>query len=384
MKSKPARVVVLLCLMVAAILVWLVTRGPAAPVGRADSLERAEELPAADGAPGARDDSERSPEGISNPLGGTILPPRKEPAKAKEQPKPYRLAEHLGDDTNSGLRVKVVDEGGVPWSGARIWASRYGRDGLRDRTKRESAADGAVELLGLQPGKWQLLVGAGEMNRITKVELVGGRMTEATIEMSRTGGIMQGVVRHRRKGPLAEVTVRLSSHGAVYNDYLHARTDEGGGYRLSAIPPGTYSVYAEGEGIGYPPRRFEDLVVEAGETVVRDLAIGVVSLGGLVQDAATGRPLAGVEVNLQKPVYRMRNTDPDGRYSLFDLPSGDGVLVMSKEGYELYWVRDFKIVAGEQQTIDVSLQPAATIVFEVVDSEGRPVVGRLSLSISRP
>ncbi|MHC4223637.1 MAG: carboxypeptidase-like regulatory domain-containing protein [Planctomycetota bacterium] len=282
MKSKTARVVVLVSLTAAAILVWLVTRRPATPTERAGSLERAEELPAAieeQGSPGTEQVAVARRASSPEP-GKTSLPPKREnSAKAPEHPVPYRLAEQLGDETKSGLRVKVVDGSGVPCSGARVWASRYGKDGLQNRMKRESAADGVVELLDLQPGKWQLSVSARELHRITKVELVGGRMTQATIEIPRVGAIMQGVARHRLKGPLAKATVRLNSHGSVFSDYLNASTGEGGGYRISAIPPGSYRVYVESDEIGYPPRQFEDLVVAAGEIVVRDLEVGVVSVG---------------------------------------------------------------------------------------------------------
>jgi RNA polymerase sigma-70 factor (ECF subfamily) len=315
-----------------------------------------------------RSESAPSPEKGSHPSG--------------EAGQPHRLAERLGDGLATALHVRVVDKHETPWSGARVWLFHYKWDGTKNRIKRETGTDGVVEFANVASGKWQLSVTAGNLHRITWVELVGGRRVE-TVVVPRGGARLQGVVSRKGGGPLAEVSVRLWRHLGAFSDFLSATTNEAGRYRIEAVPPGTYRVTVKGQVIGEDSRRCADLKIVGAEPVRRDLEVdidaGFVSLRGVVRDAVMRSPISGVSVRLQEPVGRECITDPDGAYCLRDVPPGKGKLVLVKEGHELLFVDVGDFVAGETRTLDIALHPAATLHFYVQDEEGRPVVGRVSL-----
>ncbi len=387
MRAKLARVALFLCSAATAlVVVWLATLGPSSPGQRAESVRRGEEggetpkeqTPA----PAVRGETKAEDAKRSEPGPGLDTPSSTRKQEPEQPREPYRLTEHTGDPSTCALRVGVVDENEIPRHGARVWLSRYAQGGPRERIKRETGADGVVEILGVIPGKWQLSVMAGSLQRITKVELVGGRKTETTVVIPHAGALVEGVVRHAVRGPLAEVTVRLQGRDARFSDYLYATTNEAGRYRIEAVPPGTYRVEVEGKVLGYPARRCADLNVTGPGTIQHDLEVGIVSLGGVVRDAVTGRPIPAVTVRLQRPVYGQCSTDSEGVYRFYDVPAGKGRLVLSKDGYELLFADPGELNAGETRTVDITLKPAALLHLYVTDEQGRPFVGPLRLSMS--
>ena len=85
-------------------------------------------------------------------------------------------------------------------------------------------------------------------------------------------------------------------------------------------------------------------------------------LGGTVSIAATGEPLAGVNVQARLndvPRRRFRQ-QPNGTYQHL-LQAGSYTVVFSAPDYRTETVNNVQIVAGEQTTLDRSLQPCETV-----------------------
>jgi RNA polymerase sigma-70 factor (ECF subfamily) len=107
-------------------------------------------------------------------------------------------------------------------------------------------------------------------------------------------------------------------------------------------------------------------------------------ISGTVVDAATGRPIPGARVGVW-PYRRHTQTavsDAEGNYCLRGgLQPGKYRLHVSRDGYGFHVIRDVEVVAGEERTLDITLQPAAILHLRVTDAQGRPVIGRVLLGI---
>jgi hypothetical protein len=107
-----------------------------------------------------------------------------------------------------------------------------------------------------------------------------------------------------------------------------ASTGPDGSYRLSQLAEGQYTLVVAAA--AYAPLA-EQVVVEEGELVTRDVelpASGAVTGTVLVADG-TG-PFAGAEVTLTNEVgteIAAATADPDGNFTLSDVPSGRYTLV---------------------------------------------------------
>jgi outer membrane receptor protein involved in Fe transport len=88
------------------------------------------------------------------------------------------------------------------------------------------------------------------------------------------------------------------------------------------------------------------------------------SIAGQVTDARTGEGLESVEVLLEGTRWRAL-TAADGRYHLADVEAGDYTLVARRIGYARQ-VRPITVAGGEQLTVDLALEPAATRLEELV------------------
>ncbi len=135
---------------------------------------------------------------------------------------------------------------------------------------------------------------------------------------------------------------------------------------------GLQIVYADGvvpsEGRVY--LRAEEITVAAALTeVLLDAGVDVLispggSVAGRVTDAKTGRPIVGASVVLVGTGWHTTTGD-DGRYRLHDVTSGSYTLTASRIGYAKQ-SQSVTVVAGQEVTVDVGLQAAATELEQVV------------------
>ena len=91
------------------------------------------------------------------------------------------------------------------------------------------------------------------------------------------------------------------------------------------------------------------------------------ALAGVVVDARTMQPLAGVLVELATP-HRVTTTDPDGRFRLEGIPPGRYELLVSFVGYA-FTKRDVEVAAGENG-ITIPLAEGTTAYDESVIVRG--------------
>jgi hypothetical protein len=237
--------------------------------------------------------------------------------------------------------------------------------------------EGRAQLSSLQPGRWYLQLSAGGASYTVTVDLVPGRVSEVRLR-SGSGVVVTGIVSEHGRGPLAKVTIALTTtRGPVRSSYW-GTTDEKGRYRIPNVPPGVYTLTAVPGPAGSFRRREVQFVVEAPGPVTRDVVVGVPGLSGVVCDGTTGRPIPGVSIRVQNGAFASATTDPQGRFLFLDLAQGPHRLLVSKPGYGLLFLDG---VTG-RETVEIELEPAARLRLRVIRPSGEPYVGRLYLGVA--
>jgi len=297
----------------------------------------------------------------------------------RRDPKPFRVSDSIGAGEEGGIRVLVVDEGRAPIGGSEVRLFRCERRTRHRCVKRRTQSDGTVEERELRAGKWFVQVRFGSHTRITRVDVVEGRLTEVDIVIPRSGVAVYGIVRHASAGPLANARVTLMRHGLWFDDRHNVVGDEKGRYRFDSISPGAYDVEVHAGGRS---RRCPHLTIAKPGPIRRDLVVGIETLGGRVLDASTGAPLSGVTVTLQGPDWLDTSTDREGTYGFFDLATGEAQLRFSRPGYGSRCVRT-EVVAGENRRADARLCRAVRLHVRVFDETGVPVADSLRLTAIR-
>jgi len=187
---------------------------------------------------------------------------------------------------------------------------------------------------------------------------------------------------------VGEVLLSINGGGGS-NLSTNLFTDAGGMLRYAKIAAGEYdiSIWAKA---GPPTGRSKHVTVQAGEnpiafTVTVPPRAAASNSGdvlrGSVCDAATGKPIAGVAVHLQRPTNKSGATDASGVFEIADAGVGPVDVYFSVDGYGIKWVRGLTLVAGTPLVVNEKLTPAATLHLRVKDAQGRPVVGNLYLGI---
>ncbi len=381
MNSRAALLVV--ALVAAAIIVYLFvgSETPQASVDVSNGPPETEEERAA--LEGRAPPAEVAPDETA-PAAAPAKSPASQPASAPpktDAPRVDALAEASGDAATSTLRLRVVDENGRARDDARLVMFAVEKGVGRKSFDQPIGPDGEIVVEALDPGRCAVWVYVGDFQRMAVVELAAGRVTDTAISVPQ-GANVHGVVRHREKGPLANIQVRLKRKDEVYADSVFSSTDTSGHYRLEGIPPGTYAVSLTGAAIGYSPRPRGTLVVRDVVDVERDFMLGEVALQGVVRDADTGRVLDGVRVGIQAPLYTSTTTDVRGAFRFQDVPPGAYTLTAAKDGFGFRFLHEVAVAAEAVTTFDIELRAAATVEFEVVDTDGKPVAGQVILSIT--
>ncbi|MHC4224398.1 MAG: MSCRAMM family protein [Planctomycetota bacterium] len=107
--------------------------------------------------------------------------------------------------------------------------------------------------------------------------------------------------------------------------------------------------------------------------------VGGASLEGVVLDADTRAPIAGVDMELQEPKYDRRVTGADGRFRFEGLPSGKGRLLPKKDGYVMEFLDLGELASHDSRALEVVLERASVLHLHVTGADGKPVTGRIWL-----
>jgi Carboxypeptidase regulatory-like domain len=143
------------------------------------------------------------------------------------------------------------------------------------------------------------------------VTVVWGSITPAIDAQLDEGGAISGVAQNAETGLLAG-GVSVCAYNAHGESEVCARTDASGSYRLPGLAAGSYTVGFERTAGAYFPQYFDEatsasearsVLVEVGRTTAAvdaslftDPHPGDGAIAGLVTDASTSAPLAGIEV----------------------------------------------------------------------------------------
>lgn len=261
----------------------------------------------------------------------------------------------VGDAAGPGtIKGTVTGEGAVPLAGIEVCAFGIGP------TEEEgecalSAAGGSYEIDGLPVGQYKVIFFGSEQNYITQYyddALTWSAATPVSVGAGASSGIdaelepgatIGGRVTAAATGlPVAGVSVCVESTDEV--GFGCAETDGSGSYVVEGLTPGLYEVEflaeeAEGDLLS---QNYAGLVpVTARQNVTGiDAALQTGGqIGGTVRAAATGAPLAGVEVCVTETnstwSYSCIETPPSGRYRFLGVPSGAFKIVFSPEASEI-------------------------------------------------
>jgi len=117
-------------------------------------------------------------------------------------------------------------------------------------------------------------------------------------------------------------------------DGVQAYTDSGGNYGFTNIDPRSYHVTLQKEGYEVSSK---DITIHEGDNPLNIQMVPIVvppgeaTLHGVVTDAVTGDPIAGVKVTIDGTTAY---TNAGGEYGFTGLPPGSYVVTFEKEGYE--------------------------------------------------
>jgi len=261
-------------------------------------------------------------------------------------------------------------------------------DGATARTVHDApvGAEGRTVLEGLDPGPLGVQVSVGSLRRSLRTDIVAGRVTEVSLRFA-PGAVVDGYVSHVTKGRLAGIKVVLGSAAVLnterWHDELRTSTDETGYYRLEGVPPGSWPIRLQGPAIGYDPRARDRVEVPGPGTYTHDIVLGGRALLGSVTESGSGRPMPHVLIQAFDTDYHYvrATTDAEGRFALHDVAPGSWSITASLNGYTQMDVVRLQVTEQAPPVLDIVMEPAGTILLEITDGLGRPVVGEFTLGI---
>ncbi len=230
-----------------------------------------------------------------------------------------------------------------------------------------TAADGTFEL-GEVPAGRLTVNAAADVYEPGSVKLVldaAGKASAELILVPITYGTVSGKITNASTGaPLSNADVRIADRAV--------RTKADGTYLMEQVPAGEISVSAE-RGRFYPAQETTQLLAAAEVEV--DLGLDPITTGtvtGVVRDAATGRPLAGVNVQAGSQGAR---SNAAGAFTIENVAAGDVTLRASATLYES-GETDVTVEAAETVSTELALTPVTygTVTGRVVEAgTGRPL-----------
>ncbi len=301
--------------------------------------------------------------------------------------KPWRFGGPSIKSGSGDVSIHVVDGAGSPRAAPRI------RVTTMEEGKVKVAFDGPLDDAGrvlassIAPGNVLTTVTLGELRHTVFAQVAAGRTTEIDISLPR-GVAVEGEVRQAASGPLPGIDVTLHDAGTRpgVSDTLTTKTDGSGRYAFAEVPAGRWTVSLRGGALGHSDRARGAVTVPATGRVTHDFVVGRVTFKGTVRDGSTGFLVPGVRLQLRDlDVPPLVTTT--GEFSFEDLPAGGPyTLLVTAEGFGERFLKTGQVPepGAEPLSMDIVLQPAATLVVRLVDPAGRPVVGEFWLGFQAP
>jgi hypothetical protein len=195
-----------------------------------------------------------------------------------------------------------------------------------------TGSDGTFNI-GLQPGTYTIRAqrpGYSVENTPITVE-IGQNLTGIDFALRENFALLQGIARDGDGNPIDNVFVNLLSQQGQGGT---TSTDQNGGYSISRLIGGTYTLSFSKTGyigqsrtISITDGTFTD------QNVVLQAATG--SIAGVITDAVSGSPVddADIIVRGDAGVDFQTTTDDSGRYSVSNLPPANYEIVVSRTGF---------------------------------------------------
>lgn len=225
----------------------------------------------------------------------------------------------------------------------------------------------------LSPGIYNVSVSDCFLDVPVHVQVVEGQ-DPCSVELAvRQGGEIAGYVRAEDyQYPTGAVVTAISTTGEIF-----AATTNLGYYRITDLPPGTYTVRCELE--HYVTAEKTNILVSYGQTTWPPdfmLVLGG-TITGTVTDDDTDAPIEGAWVTLSglgiEPFGTF--TDVNGHFAFTAVPDGNWELFVQAEGYVLPQPIAVQILAHENKDISIVLVTGASISGLVTDAQGVPLQG---------
>ena len=267
-----------------------------------------------------------------------------------------------------GVAGRVVDRLGRPIAGARVSAL--------------AAADGGAAVVAVTDGdgRYVLRLASGRATRLRVEadgfvgdELGGVEPPQAGLELALARRLaLEGVVRARgRAVGDAEVTIAGASGTRT------AKSGPDGAFSFAGLAEGRYALRAVHDN---EAAYVDGVVVATGDGGTGVLAVELqpaTTVTGKLRERG-GRPIAGGEVTLSEadgaPLPRSVATDADGNFRFVAVLPGSYVAGAHADGFYPAEPRSLR-VGKTPATIELRLDPGATVEGRVVDERAQPVAG---------
>jgi protocatechuate 3,4-dioxygenase beta subunit len=268
-----------------------------------------------------------------------------------------------------GVEGRVVDRLGRPIAGARVVA--------------RAAGDGGTEVIAHSDGegRYGLKLGSGAAARLrveadgfVTEEVPGVIPPQAGLEIALSRRLaLEGIVRaHGQPAGGAEVTIAGASGTRA------AKSGPDGAFSFGALAEGRYALRAvRGEA---EAAYLDGVMVTTGDggagVVVVELQPAT-TLAGKLRERG-GRPIGGGEVTLSEadgaPLPRSVVTDNEGNFHFVAVLPGSYVVSAHAEGFYPAEPKSLR-VGKTAPTVELRLDPGATVEGRVVDEHAQPVAG---------
>ena len=248
----------------------------------------------------------------------------------------------------------------------------------------ETRGDGSYTLRGLPHTVVEVEASDDRyVNQTNMVTVQGAEVSHRLDIALDTGSTISGNIFDSETGlPIADADVSAENDSNGPGSWT--RTDAAGFYTLEGVAPGAYRIKVRTEDQGYVEQFFDNtlnwndarLVFVRGTEGVEGIDFGLTLGGtivGVVRDAETQLPVAGVDLNVRDVdsgnEFAWTSTDADGRYALRGVPPGPMVVEARSDSHVDGRARVDVAGPGQESRLNFALSPGATISGRITDAD---------------
>ena len=175
-------------------------------------------------------------------------------------------------------------------------------------------------------------------------------------------GAITGTVTDKDTGaPISNVWVAVWDYAIEFQK--ETRTDITGNYYLNGIPVGSnYTVWANGDNLGYCNECVEGFAIDDNETEIHDFQLKAFNayINGHVTDANSELPISGINVGVFNGIYKNYALTDEQGYYWMGIVAGAGYTIETYAYTAEYWdcsIDDIIIMENKTQEFNFRLKP---------------------------